>query len=180
MNAKKLIASAMISTCLICGTAKPAEASIIGGIRKGGTKIIKIFIRTEDELIKIAGKNASKINKKANAARKAGKETFQICDSPGPNGCRLPKSRQEPRKWKGQDWPKDTKKELAERNNMTPDNLDQLIKDGKIQIDHKLPLSCGGTNKIENLELLTPEQNRDKWDFDRCTKIPTNLIAGGK
>ena len=34
------------------------------------------------------------------------------------------------------------------------------------EVDHIVPLSKGGLHSHENLQLLTPAENRDKWDND--------------
>ena len=41
--------------------------------------------------------------------------------------------------------------------------------ENKTEVDHIVPLSAGGTNEANNLEWVTPEENRRRWEEFKAT-----------
>lgn len=104
-------------------------------------------------------------------------KTVSLCKDPV--DCTIPKDLRDPRVL-----PKNALDDLLEKQgnkSVTGEPFDMegpRTKPNSPVIDHILPVSCGGTSDISNLQLLTQAENSAKGDFGHCTQIPVEVLKG--
>jgi len=114
------------------------------------------------------------VTRNAEAAIVNGDETFSLCGTTMPT-CVIDKEGLDPRiNLRGT--PVET--EVLERQSgLYPDGTPIDIADrASWHIDHRMPLSCGGTNHLNNLMVITMVENLAKGNYDSCTRIPIDIL----